>query len=101
MAGSLTKLQVRVMEVQQKTHENNLLQHFFCFNDLNNIDVEAATSLKGRMYKSALVSSKKHFKVLTITMTEMFLKCELLLEADSVEMDNYQDFCRYFINIML
>ena len=34
-------------------------------------------------------------------MTEMFLKCELLLEADSVEMDNYQDFGRYFINIIL
>ena len=45
MAGSLTTLQFRVMEVQQnlKTQENNLMLHFFCFNDLNKIDVEAAT----------------------------------------------------------
>ena len=50
MAGSLTKLQFRVMEVQQnlKTQENNLLLHFFSFNDFNNIDMEAATSLKER-----------------------------------------------------
>ena len=38
------------MEVQQnlKTQENNLLLHFFSFNDLNKIDVEAAANLKGK-----------------------------------------------------
>ena len=50
MAGSLTNIQFRVMEVQQnlKTQENNLLLHFFSFNELNKIDVEATTSQKER-----------------------------------------------------
>ena len=45
-------MQVRVMEVQQnlKVQEYNLLLHFFSFNDLNKNDVEAAISLKERIY---------------------------------------------------
>ena len=52
------------MEVQQnlKTQENNLLLHFFSFNDLNTIDVEAATSLKERICRSALDSIKETFQ---------------------------------------
>ena len=34
---------------------------------------------------------EKHFKLLTEVMTEMFLQCGLLIEADIIEMDNYQD----------
>ena len=37
---------------------------------------------------------EKHFKVLTEIMTEMFLQCGLLIEADIIEMDNYQDFLK-------
>ena len=40
-------------------------------------------------------------KVLISLITEVFLQCELLLEANSDNMDNYQDFDRYFINIIL
>ena len=36
----------------------------------------------------------KHFKVLTEIMTEMFLQCGLLIEADIIEMGNYQDFLK-------
>ena len=55
MAGSLTKIQFRLMEVQQNLNtQNNLLLHFFSFNGLNKIDVEVAISLKESMYKSAL-----------------------------------------------
>ena len=35
---------------------------------------------------------EKHYKVLTEVMTDMFLQCGLLIEADIIEMDNYQDF---------
>ena len=35
---------------------------------------------------------EKHFKVLTEILTEMFLQCGLLIEADIIEMDYYQDF---------
>ena len=35
---------------------------------------------------------EKHFKVLTEIMTEMFLQCGLLIEADIIEMDYYQAF---------
>ena len=35
---------------------------------------------------------EKYFKVLTKTMTEMFLQCGLLNEADTIEMNNYQSF---------
>ena len=31
---------------------------------------------------------EKHFKTLTNTMTEMFLQCGLLIEADIIEMNN-------------
>ena len=64
MAGSLTKLQFRVMEVQQnlKTQENNLLLHFFSFIDLNNNDVEEATNLKERLYEMALDSLRGTFQ---------------------------------------
>ena len=34
---------------------------------------------------------EKHFNDLTEIMTEMFLWCGLLKEADIIEMDNYQD----------
>ena len=34
---------------------------------------------------------EKHFKVLTEIMTEMFIQCGLLIEADIIEMDNYQN----------
>ena len=37
---------------------------------------------------------EKHFKVLTEIMTEMFLQCGLLIEADIIEMDYYQDFLK-------
>ena len=37
---------------------------------------------------------EKHFKVLAEIMTEMFLQCRLLFEADIIEMDNYQDFLK-------
>ena len=40
------------------------------------------------------MSQEKHFKVLTEVMTEMFLQCGLLIEADIIEMDNYQDFLK-------
>ena len=39
---------------------------------------------------------EKHFKVLTEVMTEMFLQCGLLIEADIIEMDNYQ----YFLKVL-
>ena len=52
------------MEVQQnlKTQENNLLLHFFSFNELNKFDVEAVTSLKEGMYKAALDSIKETYQ---------------------------------------
>ena len=64
MVGILTIIPFRVVEIQLnwKTQENNLLLHFFSFNDLNKIDVEAATSLKERMCKSALDSIKETFQ---------------------------------------
>ena len=64
MVVSLTKIQVRVMEVQQNlnTQENNLLLHFFSFNDLDKNDVEAATSLKERIYRLALDSVRETFQ---------------------------------------
>ena len=37
---------------------------------------------------------EKHFKILTEVMTEMFLQCGLLIEADIIEMDHYQDFLK-------
>ena len=37
---------------------------------------------------------EKNFKVLTEVMTEMFLQCGLLFEADIIETDNYQDFLK-------
>ena len=37
---------------------------------------------------------EKHFKVLTEIMTRIFLQCGLLIEADIIEMDNYQDFLK-------
>ena len=36
----------------------------------------------------------KHFKVLTEIMTEMFLQCGLLIEADIIEMNHYQEFLK-------
>ena len=39
-----------------------------------------------------LLHFEKHFKVLTEIMTEMFLQCGLLIEADIIEMDYYKDF---------
>ena len=37
---------------------------------------------------------EKHFKVLTEIMTEMFIQCGLLIEADIIEMNNYQNFLK-------
>ena len=37
---------------------------------------------------------EKHFKILTEVMTEMFLQCGLLIEADIIEMENYQNFLK-------
>ena len=37
---------------------------------------------------------EKHFKILTEVITEMFLQCGLLIEADIIEMDHYQDFLK-------
>ena len=37
---------------------------------------------------------EKHFKILTEVMTEMFLQCGILIEADTIEMDHYQDFLK-------
>ena len=106
MVVSLTKLQCQsngsTAELELDSREHDLLLHFFSLNDLNKFDVEAATSLKERICKLALDSIKETFQSTELeTMIEMFLKCKLLLEADSAEMDNYQDFCRYLINIML
>ena len=65
-----------------KLKENNQLLLFFSFNDLNTIDVEASTSLKKRICRSALDFIKETFQSMwTRTITEMFLKCELLLRS--------------------
>ena len=37
---------------------------------------------------------EKHFKVLTELMRDMFHQCGLLIEANIIEMDNYQDFLK-------
>ena len=37
---------------------------------------------------------EKHFKILTEVMTDMFLQCGLLIEADIIEMEHYQDFLK-------
>ena len=38
------------------------------------------------------ILQEKHFKMLTKIMTDMFLQCELLLEADSVKMTTTKTF---------
>ena len=37
---------------------------------------------------------KKHFKVLTEVITEMFIQCGLVIEENVIEMENYQDFLK-------
>ena len=37
---------------------------------------------------------EKHFKIFTEVMTTMFLQCGLLIEANIIEMDHYQDFVK-------
>ena len=51
MAGSLTKIQFRVMEPQQnlKTQGNNLLLHLFSFNELNKVMWKQPPTTKERM----------------------------------------------------
>ena len=101
MAGSLTNIQIIWSNGSTRELENSSEQsiaNFLPFNDFNN-NVETT---KGKEYVNLLKTLYgEHFKVLSRLITEVFLQCELLLEANSVYMDNYQDIDRYFINIYI
>ena len=63
---------------------------------LNKVAADNITNLFPDWHPKPPISNvqEKHFKVLTEIMTEMFLQCGLLIEADIIEMDDYQDFLK-------
>ena len=62
---------------------------------LNNVAADNITDLFPTDWQlRPTVSSvhEKNYKVLIEVMADMFLQCGFLIEADIIEMDNYQDF---------